>query len=96
MEREKPLVFILWGKNAIEKKKYIDSRHLVLTSVHPSPLSAYREDFLDQNHFLKQMLFNKNGMTPIDWRIQMFKTVGEAIHFIESQRAKRSFEDFQR
>ena len=35
-EREKPLVFILWGKNAIEKKKYIDSRHLVLTSVHPS------------------------------------------------------------
>ena len=34
-EREKPLVFILWGKNAIEKKKYIDSRHLVLTSVHP-------------------------------------------------------------
>ena len=68
-EREKPLVFILWGKNAIEKKKYIDSRHLVLTSVHPSPLSAYR-GFFGSRHFSKTNEFLiKNGMTPIDWSI---------------------------
>ena len=66
-EREKPLVFILWGKNAIEKKKYIDSRHLVLTSVHPSPLSAYR-GFFGSKPFSKTNAFLiKNGMTPIDW-----------------------------
>ena len=66
-EREKPLVFILWGKNAIEKKKYIDSRHLVLTSVHPSPLSAYR-GFFGSKPFSKTNAFLiKNDMTPIDW-----------------------------
>ena len=68
-EREKPLVFILWGKNAIEKKKYIDSRHLVLTSVHPSPLSAYR-GFFGSRPFSKTNAFLiKKGMTPIDWSI---------------------------
>lgn len=68
--REKPLVFILWGRNAIEKKKYIDSRHLVLTSAHPSPLSAYRgffgsRPFSKANDFLRQ-----NGIEPVDWRIE--------------------------
>ena len=68
-EREKPLVFILWGKNAIEKKKYIDSRHLVLTSVHPSPLSAYR-GFFGCRHFSKANEFlTAHGETPIDWQI---------------------------
>ncbi|MDD8048879.1 MAG: uracil-DNA glycosylase [Thomasclavelia sp.] len=69
-EREKPLVFILWGANAIAKKQYISSRHLVLTSVHPSPLSAYRgffgsKPFSKTNEFLK-----KNGIKEIDWSIQ--------------------------
>lgn len=67
--REKPLVFILWGRNAIEKKQYIDARHLVLTSSHPSPLSAHRgffgsKPFSKANEFLKQ-----NGIEPVDWRI---------------------------
>ena len=68
-EREKPLVFILWGKNAIEKKKYIDSRHLVLTSVHPSPLSAYRGFFGSRPFSKTNEFLIKNGMTPIDWSI---------------------------
>lgn len=68
-EREKPLVFILWGKNAIEKKKYIDSRHLVLTSVHPSPLSAYRGFFGSRSFSKTNAFLIKNGMAPIDWGI---------------------------
>lgn len=68
--REKPLVFILWGKNAIEKKKYIDSRHLVLTSAHPSPLSAYR-GFFGSRPFSKANAFLvQNGIEPIDWSIK--------------------------
>lgn len=69
-QREKPIVFILWGKNAIEKKQYIDSnRHLILTSPHPSPLSAHKgffgsRPFSKTNHFLQ-----KNLMMPIDWEI---------------------------
>ncbi len=66
-KREKPMVFILWGSNAISKKQYISSRHLVLQSAHPSPLSAYRgffgsKPFSKANEFLKN-----NGQTPIDW-----------------------------
>lgn len=69
-QREKPLVFILWGKNAMEKSQYIDtSKHLVLTSVHPSPLSAHRgffgsKPFSKANNFLQ-----KHHMTPIIWEI---------------------------
>ncbi len=66
-EREKPMVFILWGSNAISKKQYISPRHLVLESAHPSPLSAYRgffgsKPFSKANAFLEQ-----NGIKPIDW-----------------------------
>lgn len=69
--REKPMVFILWGKNAIEKEKYIDtSKHLVLKSVHPSPLSAYR-GFFGSKPFSKTNAFLvKTGQAPIDWQIQ--------------------------
>ncbi|MDE6397635.1 MAG: uracil-DNA glycosylase [Muribaculaceae bacterium] len=47
------IVFILWGSNAIQKRGLIDtSKHLVLTSPHPSPLSAYR-GFFGHRHFSK-------------------------------------------
>ncbi len=56
-QREKPLVFILWGRQAIDKARMIDqTKHCVITSPHPSPLSAYR-GFLVQNLFLKQISF---------------------------------------
>lgn len=66
-----PVVFILWGNNAISKEKYIDqNKHLVLKSVHPSPLSAYA-GFFGNNHFKKANEFLKNNnREKIDWRIE--------------------------
>ena len=70
-ERQKPVVFLLWGSHAIAKRKFIDeTRHLVLTSPHPSPLSAYR-GFFGCNHFIDANRFlAAKGMDPIDWTIQ--------------------------
>ncbi len=67
-EREQPMVFILWGSYARSKKELIKNKnHLVLESVHPSPLSANRgffgsKPFSKTNEFLK-----KNGMSEIAW-----------------------------
>lgn len=70
-EREKPVVFLLWGSHSIKKKALIDeTKHLVLTSVHPSPLSAYR-GFFGCGHFKKANDFLADcGETPIDWTVQ--------------------------
>lgn len=67
-KREKPVVFLLWGANAIAIGKNIDrSKHLVLTCAHPSPLSAYN-GFFGCNHFVKANEFLiKNNETPIEW-----------------------------
>ena len=70
-EKEDPVVFLLWGNNAIKKKNLItNKRHLILTSAHPSPLSASRgffgsKPFSKTNNFLKSV-----GKTPIDWLIE--------------------------
>lgn len=65
--REKPMVFMLWGAGAGAKKSLIASRHLVLTSPHPSPLSASR-GFFGCRHFSKANAFLvEHGMTPVDW-----------------------------
>lgn len=63
------IVFILWGSHAIRKGASIDrSRHLVLTSPHPSPLSAYR-GFFGNHHFSRANEYLvAQGLTPIDWR----------------------------
>ena len=67
--REKPMVFLLWGKNAAEKEALIDtSKHLVLKAPHPSPLSAHR-GFLGCGHFSKANKFLiKNSIAPINWQ----------------------------
>lgn len=67
-EKEDPVVFMLWGKPAQDKKRLItSSHHLILESPHPSPLSAYR-GFFGSNIFLKCNEFLiKNGKLPIDW-----------------------------
>ncbi len=69
-EREKPVVFLLWGNNAKAKKKLITGKqHLVLTSAHPSPLSAYH-GFFGCGHFAQTNEFLKaNGMEPVNWSI---------------------------
>jgi uracil-DNA glycosylase len=70
-EREDPIVFILWGNNAISKEKLItNNRHYIIKSVHPSPLSASRgffgsKPFSKTNKFLQSI-----EKTPIDWQIE--------------------------
>lgn len=70
-EREKPIVFILWGRNAQSKEMLITNpNHLILKSTHPSPLSAHRgffgsKPFSKTNNFLKSI-----GQEPIDWQIE--------------------------
>lgn len=62
------LVFILWGSFAIRKSALIDSaRHLILTSPHPSPLSAYR-GFFGNHHFSRANAYLvSHGKSPIVW-----------------------------
>jgi len=70
LNREKSnLVFLLWGAYAQKKGENIDrNRHLVLESVHPSPLSAPR-GFFGNKHFSKcNNYLAENGKIPIDWR----------------------------
>lgn len=67
-EQRQHIVFVLWGNYAQQKATLIDStKHLILKSVHPSPLSAHR-GFWGNNHFAQtnQYLVEK-GKTPIDW-----------------------------
>lgn len=66
-EREH-LVFLLWGAPAGRKAALVDtSRHLVLQSAHPSPLSAHR-GFLGNNHFnLANQYLLQHGLQPIHW-----------------------------
>lgn len=69
-QREKPLVFILWGKQAIDKAKMIDqSVHYVIKSPHPSPLSAYRGFFGSKPFSKTNSFLESQGIKPIDWRI---------------------------
>lgn len=63
------LVFILWGGYARSKAQLIDtSKHLVLQSVHPSPLSANRGGWFGNHHFSRANAFlEEHGETPIEW-----------------------------
>ena len=70
-ERERPMVFILWGRPAKAKEALIDtSRHKVITGVHPSPLSAHH-GFWGGRYFSRTNEFLVScGQEPIDWRIE--------------------------
>lgn len=67
-EGRENLVFILWGSYAQKKASFIDtSRHLVLRSVHPSPLSAHN-GFFGNNHFSQTNKYlESKGIVPIEW-----------------------------
>lgn len=69
--QDRPIVYFLWGSNARSKKALITNpKHLVLESVHPSPLSAYN-GFFGCGHFKKANEFlEQNGLEPIDWQIE--------------------------
>lgn len=70
-EREKPIVFLLWGKFAQSKESLItNKRHLIIKSAHPSPFAAHR-GFLGSKPFSKTNNFLiKNNISPIDWQIE--------------------------
>ena len=62
------LVFILWGSHAINKGSHIDrNRHLVLTSPHPSPLSAHRGLFGNHHFSIANQYLIQHGKEPIVW-----------------------------
>ena len=66
--RRENIVFILWGSYAQKKGAFIDrNKHLVLTSAHPSPLSAYN-GFFGNRHFSRANEYlTAHGVTPIEW-----------------------------
>ena len=64
------LVFVLWGSYAQKKGDVIDAqKHLVLKSVHPSPLSAHRGFFGNHQFSTINQYLIKQGQTPIDWQL---------------------------
>ncbi len=66
--QDRPVVFMLWGRNARDKKDLIvNEKHLVLEAAHPSPLSAHN-GFFGCRHFSRCNRFlEENGVTPIEW-----------------------------
>ena len=74
-EREKPMVFILWGSHAGAKRDLIiqaqgeHRRHLIIQAPHPSPLSAHR-GFFGGRYFTRSNYFlEDNGIAPVDWKL---------------------------
>ncbi len=70
-DEKENVVFLLWGNNAKSKEKLIDtSKHIIFSSVHPSPLSANR-GFFGCNHFIEtNKILKKLGKSEIDWQIE--------------------------
>ena len=70
-DREQPMVFMLWGANARSKKALITNpKHLIIESAHPSPLSAHGGFFGSRPFSRCNAFLAKNGMEPIDWRVE--------------------------
>ena len=64
------LVFVLWGKFAQRKAGFIDpARHLILSSAHPSPFSAYQGFFGSRPFSRANAYLTEHGKEPIDWRL---------------------------
>lgn len=68
---DRPVVFMLWGRPAQNKKALLDNpKHLILEAPHPSPLSAYR-GFFGCRHFSQANAFlEAHQIEPIDWQIE--------------------------
>ncbi|OOR24571.1 uracil-DNA glycosylase [Bacillus cereus] len=69
-EREKPVIFILWGRHAQAKKKLItNTNHYIIESVHPSPLSARRGFFGSKPYSKVNEILSNMDEKEIDWQI---------------------------
>ena len=72
--RKEPVIFVLWGKNALEKCTHVpelnqNKQHFLLTAAHPSPFSA-ANGFFGCHHFSKiNEILEKLGKNPIDWKL---------------------------
>lgn len=67
-EKDKPIVYILWGAAAQKKQDLIDtSKHYIIKSPHPSPLSAHRGFFGSKPFSKANMLLKESGQEEIDW-----------------------------
>ncbi|MGO1057547.1 uracil-DNA glycosylase [Planococcus sp. FY231025] len=67
-ERTEPVIFVLWGKPALTKKRLIDlERHSVIEAPHPSPLSAKRGFFGSRPYSKVNSLLQERGEEPIDF-----------------------------
>lgn len=70
-EREAPVIFVLWGNQAKDKKNLITSNHhYIIESVHPSPLSASRGFFGSKPFSKINTILKELGKVEIDWRIE--------------------------
>jgi uracil-DNA glycosylase len=69
-KRKEPIVFILWGNSAISKVKLIKNHHEIITSVHPSPLSANRGFFGSKPFSRTNGILRRLGQEEIDWKIK--------------------------
>ncbi len=75
------IVFILWGKNAIAREKFIDSsRHFIIKSAHPSPLSAFKGFFGSRPFSKTNQWFESKNILPINWNLNN----DNYFNFIES------------
>lgn len=78
-ERKDPVIFLLWGKNAIDKCSNVKelklaTQHYILTAPHPSPFSAHG-GFFGCKHFSQtNEILTKLGKVPIDWQIDTFES----------------------
>ena len=69
--QERPIVFILWGKPAQNKKKMLHNpNHLILEAPHPSPLSSYRGFFGSKPFSQTNAFLEAKGLAPVDWQIE--------------------------
>lgn len=70
-DKKEPIVFILWGRNARDKRKLITNpKHLIIESAHPSPLSAYNGFFSSKPFSKTNDFLIKNNIKPINWQIE--------------------------
>ena len=69
--QDRPIVYILWGRPAAQKKKMITNpKHLILVAPHPSPLSSYRGFFGSKPFSKTNEYLSSQGVSPIDWTIE--------------------------
>lgn len=70
-ERVAPVIFVLWGNQAMKKEELIDTKtHTVISSVHPSPLSAHRGFFGSKPFSKVNQILERQGKVPINWEIR--------------------------